>query len=245
MLWMLDALAPPLRDAGLEVELETTPGPGCSVLLDAARKLEADLIVVGSQGSGAASAANTPPVLDLVERAHCPVLVARAPRVTRILLAMDDSPSARAMPGILCRWEAFADIPIDVVSVIPFSTAVTDFVTPWAPITSHDSFEHAFERHHDVTKDAVLRLVSAGRTAQAAVLAGLPAHEIVEAADVHGTDLIVIASRGRDGRRRRIGSVAREILIRSHASVLVMRKGGLEARRRTQVARTDTALVGA
>jgi nucleotide-binding universal stress UspA family protein len=246
MLWMQEGLAPPLRRGGVAVELETTPSPGSSVLLDAARKFDADLIVVGNHVTEAASAGTNPPVIELVERAQCPVLVARMPRVTRILLAVDGSPGADAMPWTMRRWHAFDDTHIDVVSVIPPSTATSEFVTPWAPITPSDCLELAFERHRAMASATARHLVSAGQTATPTVRAGLPAHEIVDAADAYGADMIAIASRGRDGERgRRIGSVAREVLVRARASVLLMRAGGVGARQEPKIAWTDTTLVGA
>jgi nucleotide-binding universal stress UspA family protein len=56
------------------------------------------------------------------------------------------------------------------------------------------------------------------------IAAGDPAHEILQAADQLGCDLIAVGSRGHTGLTRiRLGSVARNVLLHTHASVLVVR----------------------
>jgi nucleotide-binding universal stress UspA family protein len=72
---------------------------------------------------------------------------------------------------------------------------------------------------------AVRDLVGTGWDARSSVAAGNPAHEIIRAAADLGCDLIVMGSRGHTGLDRiRLGSVARNVLLHTHASVLIVRE---------------------
>ena len=68
------------------------------------------------------------------------------------------------------------------------------------------------------------RLHDVGWDATGLVRLGEPAEEIVKAANELGSDLVVTGSRGLgDLQRILAGSVAHDVLLHSHCSVLVMR----------------------
>jgi nucleotide-binding universal stress UspA family protein len=80
--------------------------------------------------------------------------------------------------------------------------------------------------HQRIADDASARLRDAGRTADAGMRVGDAAAEVIAAAAERGADLIVLGSRGRTGvTRLLLGSVARNVLSGSGASVLVVRVG--------------------
>jgi nucleotide-binding universal stress UspA family protein len=208
----LQDLAEPLRRRGYATETVVARGRGADLLLAKADAVAADLIVVGNRGLGPATSALLGSVsATLVDPAACPVLVARGPRVTRIVVATDGAESSEAIPSVLAAWHLFVDAPIDVISVAPS--------------------EHDVERHLAMANQMAARLVATGWHARGAVRAGDPAREIEAAADELGSDLIVTGSRCLGAwERLRLGSVAHHVLLHSHCSVLVMR-GHVPARR--------------
>jgi nucleotide-binding universal stress UspA family protein len=226
----LDAVAEPLRQLGHVVEVQYEEGPPAVLLRDAAAEYGADLIVVGSRGRGPAASAILGSVsADLVDHAPCPVLVARQPAVTRILLATDGSDNARRIPDILGRWHAFHGVPFEVVSVAPSPTASTELmVTPWATpavdLSDGRMGREAAARQWRIAEDMVEQLVDGGWSATATVRFGDPADQIIAVAQNAGCDMIISGSRGLgDLRRLLTGSVAHDVLLHTHASMLVMR----------------------
>jgi len=209
----IQGLAEPLRRQGYATETVVGRGRGADLLLAEADALAADMIVVGNRGLGAATSALLGSVsATLVDHAPCPVLVARGPRVSRILIATDGAESSEAIPSVLAAWHIFADAPIHVISVAPSA--------------------HEVDHHRAMANQMAARMVATGWHADSAVRTGDPAREIEAAARDLGADLIVTGSRGLGvWERLRLGSVAHHVLLHSHCSVLVMR-GHVPARQR-------------
>jgi nucleotide-binding universal stress UspA family protein len=83
--------------------------------------------------------------------------------------------------------------------------------------------------HERIAEDAAARLKAAGRSAEAEMRVGDAAAEVIAAADQQGADLVVLGSRGRTGvARLLLGSVARNVLWGTSASVLIVRDGAAE-----------------
>jgi nucleotide-binding universal stress UspA family protein len=224
----LDLMAEPLRKAGYVVEVRVERGHAGHVLRELAAEGAADLVVVGSRGHGtAASAILGSTSAELVDHSVCPVLVARAPRVSRALVATDGSPSAVAIPAVLARWRILRDIRFEVVSVAPRAMPASDYlVTAWAPPTEvvRPADDDQARRHQRFADNLVEDLASAGFSATGLLRYGDPAREIVAGAREGHDDLIITGSRGLgDLQRIMIGSVAHDVLLHSHASVLIMR----------------------
>ena len=225
----LDDMAAPLRRAGHAVELRAEAGPVGLVLRNTAATDAADLIVVGSRGRGvAASAIGGSVSADLTDHAPCPVLIARRPSLSRVLIATDGSPNAMAIPDILARWQFLRRLPIEVVSVAPRPAIATDFlVTAWAPTpeVGYDGrADDAVTRHHRYADELAERLREAGWNATPTVRVGDAARQIVKAAEELECDLVITGSRGLgDLKRLMIGSVAHDVLLHTHCSVLVLR----------------------
>ncbi|MEO8245807.1 MAG: universal stress protein [Chloroflexota bacterium] len=223
----LDDAAEPLRAAGAAVSVIVRAGRPADVLMDVAKEVAADLLVVGNRGRGPARSALLGSVsADLVDHAPCPVLVARGPRVERLLFATDGSETAAQAARILCTWGAFHDAPIDILTVLPLAKHATgDFITAWAmeqrtplraPDPTSDGAVHA--------QQTAARFIAEGWHAQPVVRRGDPATEIAAVALELGSDVIVTGSRGLGAIRRLLtGSVAHDVLLHARVSVLVMR----------------------
>lgn len=226
----LSEAAARLQATGRSIESAVLRGRPASAIVDDATAFGADLVIVGSRGHGQiASLALGSVSAETVDHAPCPVLVARRPGIARVLFATDGSPSSRTAEALLAQWPIFADVPIHVISV-------ADVVEPWysgvAPTMYRQVLEaHARDldesrkEHAQTAADCVGRLRAAGRHVESEVRTGDAAVEIVDTAAAWDTDLVVLGSRGRTGLKRvLLGSVARNVLHGSHASVLVVRE---------------------
>jgi nucleotide-binding universal stress UspA family protein len=218
-----------LRALGRSVEGVILRGRAATALIEQARDDGADLVMVGSRGHGTIASLLLGSVsAEIVDHAPCPVLVARTASLRAIVFATDGSPSAQAAETILASWRIFEGLPTYVVSV-------AEVVRPWtsgiAPSmyreVVHDyaaDLREAKVAHEHVAESAAARLRKAGCRAEVEVRAGDAAAEVIAAADQRGADLVVIGSRGRTGATRLLlGSVARNVLSGSSASVLVVR----------------------
>ena len=217
------------RFAPVPAEAAILRGRPASAIIDDARAFAADIIIVGSRGHGAIASLLLGSVsAEVVDHAPCPVLVARRAGMGQLVLATDDSRSARVAEDMLLNWPIFDGLPISVVSV-------ADAVRPWtsgiSPTFQRQAMDAYADDLHDATKTAervasaaATRLRAAGRPADASVRRGDPAAEIIAFAEERRADLIVLGSRGRSALAEIVlGSVARNVLAGTDASVLVVR----------------------
>jgi nucleotide-binding universal stress UspA family protein len=223
-----------LGASGRSVEGLVLRGRAASAIIDAARDFRADLVIVGSRGHGTIASLLLGSVSsEVVDHASCPVLVARTATLSQVVFATDESASAQAAEAILGTWPIFGGLPIRVVSV-------ADVVHPWtsglAPTIHGQVLEvyaadmrRAKLEHERIATDASARLRDAGRVVDAEMRVGDAAGEIITVAEQRGADVIVLGSRGRTGLTRLLlGSVARNVLSGSAASVLIVRDGAEE-----------------
>ncbi|HET8776542.1 MAG TPA: universal stress protein, partial [Candidatus Limnocylindria bacterium] len=199
-----------LRRTGLVVETMVDTGPAAAVLMARADAEVADMIVVGSRGLGpAASAVFGSVSAELVDHAHCPVLVVRSPSVSRMLLATDGTLSSRSIPRVLAAWrDAFRGMPVEVLSVAPRD----GFVTPWAS-DAEDAPTGELALHDGIARDVADEMIELGWHAAAVARLGEPSRQIIDAGREWGADLIVTGSRGIGTFRRLLGgSVAHDVL---------------------------------
>lgn len=195
-----------IRRPGITVETAVRQGDPTDLIVDETAAFGADLLMTGSrrrsvvQSVLGASAAG-----DIVDRAPCPVLVARSPGLRTVMLATDGSAASGVAADVVARWPIFDLARVHVVSVATDPTRAAD----------------SDQRMVDVTAAV---LMDAGREVVTEVLQGRPGQRIVEAADSDSIDLIVVGSRGRTGLGRSLlGSVAGDILASASCSVLIVR----------------------
>jgi len=221
----LDRQAEAFRRRAMPCELVVEFGRPADVLLAQAREWWSDLVVVGNRGRGPAASAILGSVsAHLVDHAPCPVLVARSPRIRRMLLATDGSRSCLDVPRILARWRpAFHGLDVEVLSIASGTGRL-------GGVPAADLPDAGLADHRRIAEEVADEMTELGWSAAAVTRAGNPGSEIVHAAEGYGADLVVTGSRCLGTLQRLLsGSVAHSVLLGTHASVLVVR-GGVPAR---------------
>jgi nucleotide-binding universal stress UspA family protein len=143
------------------------------------------------------------------------------------VFATDDSPSAQAAEAILASWPIFADVQIRVISVAevvhPWTTGIAPSMYGQVLNAYAAELSESKAEHQRIADGAAARLRESGRLVESEMRDGDAAAAIVALAQQQAADLIVLGSRGRTGLTRLIlGSVARNVLSGSAASVLIV-----------------------
>ena len=225
----VEGLVRRLTAAGRTVEGTVLRGRPATVLADEAQTFGADILVVGSRGHSTIATLVLGSVsAELVDHAPCPVLVARRAAAGRVLFASDGSPSAGRAEDLLAASPIFEGAAVRVVSV-------AEVVHPWTAGIAPTLYREAMEavakdreaakvEHRTIVDGVAERLRAAGRSADGTVRLGDAAAQIVEEAAAWQADLVVMGSRGQTGLARLLlGSVARNVLLGSDTSTLIVR----------------------
>ena len=224
----LETMAGPIEARGWNVERRAVMGRPASVIAATADEIDADLIVLGSRGRGTIGSMLLGSVsAEVAAEARQSVLVARGSGVTRLLVATDGSDCASVIPSILASWHAFQGLPTVALSIAPVDSPAMEFLTNLYTMGSEPVEERRatlVEGYADYAATMARRLTEAGLPAEHEGRSGDAAHGIIEAARDHRADLIVTGSRCLHGvDRLLLGSVARNVLLHAHASVLIVR----------------------
>lgn len=227
---ILDRAVRSLERPTIGVRATVLTGRPATLIVDAARDFRAELVVVGSRGRGPLASMVLGSVsAEVVDHARCAVLVVRHPAAERVLLAVDGSPSSYAAATYLATTRILTRRPVEVLSVAPASdlpgaaplSVISDFTIDSLEARRREDREHA----EGIAANAAERLRDDGYQPRWSVAVGNPAHEIIEAARCFGSGIIVMGSRGHTGLGRfLLGSVARNVLLHTPASVLIVRE---------------------
>jgi len=224
----LDRILAGIARPGLDVNAHVVVGRPANVITETATRLHADLIIMGSRGRGTIKSMLLGSVAaEVGHNAPCPVLVARTTTIRRALVALDASPSSDRVVAAVAASPWLDGASLDVVNV-----ALSTVPGPGAMFTDaygasmawyEEAVVAAREEAERCVTAAAATLTNAGLDATWRVLEGDPAVTIVETAAHDGVDLVVVGTHARTGLRAMIlGSVARNVLIHSHASVMVV-----------------------
>lgn len=226
---VLEAAAARLGRDGIDVSCRLMHGRPATQVLENAHDFAADLIIVGSRGHGTIASMLLGSVgAEIVDHAHCPVLVARRPYLTRIVLGVDGSSFARTAEDVVATWPVFNDVAVEVVNVeqsaAVWSTAMG--LAGYAPSAAiEDAIKDEIAHHRGICEVSARRLREEGRRVSASVAHGSPATELMRTAEEVQADLIVLGTHGRSGFSRAVyGSVARNVMLHAACSVLIVRE---------------------
>lgn len=225
----LRTMGAPFLAAGITPVEHVVRGRAATVIGDVAGSVRADLVVSGSRGRGViASTLLGSVAAEVAMDAPCPVLVARRPAVSRLLVATDGSRSAEHIPDRIGEWGIFRGLPADVVAVSISDTPTFELMVGLYTLGDERLAARRRELHERYRRSADAmadRLTGIGIPAIPHLRTGDAAGEILQAARDHGADLVVTGSRGLGTLDRLLlGSVARSVLTHFEGSVLVMRE---------------------
>ncbi|HSJ33039.1 MAG TPA: universal stress protein [Longimicrobiales bacterium] len=199
------------------VRCRAVPVPAAMAVLDTAREVEADLIMVGATRHGAVARAILGTTAQRVlRRARVPVLVSRAPLDgdRRVLLATDLSALSAKVHERGVRLAALLTGDSAQIRTV----FVVDYAVPLMGPLEPDVLMDAGRRE----LDAFLARTDAQHP-DGKVRVGDPTREIAAEADAWGADLLVLGTHGRTGASRfLIGSVAEAVIRNAHCNTLVL-----------------------
>jgi nucleotide-binding universal stress UspA family protein len=230
-----------LREKGVKVTTELLRGHPAAALTKYADEHSPDLIVLGAKGLRATLGILLGGIAQqMVEYAHWPVLVVRAPYTSlrRILLVTDGSVYSDHAVDYMARFSIPADADLRVAHVLPpspwlYPSAAFGPIVPgmMVPLPSGEVDEAIAAQAEEEKRwgEALLaqtleRLRSSGVEASSALLQGDAATEIIEYVKTNQVDLVVSGSRGLSQVRGwLLGSVSRKLVHYAGCSVLVVK----------------------
>jgi nucleotide-binding universal stress UspA family protein len=217
-----------LRATGLDASWLVMRGAPADAIAAVATRERTDLIVMGSRGLNALEGALLGSVSEgVVDRAPCPVLIARTDWIRQSLFAEDASDGANLALDFVCAHQHLLGRETRVVGVVnPYPIWPETFDMP---IDAHsvqviaDDEAELRVRTRTASDEAAAALREAGQPAVAECCEGAPAGTLVDVALATRTDLVVVGNRRRTGvTRLLLGSVSRHVLHHAHCSVLLV-----------------------
>lgn len=230
----LTRVAAGFRAPDRTAETRILRGRPASALVEEAERWNADLVVIGNRSHGPLEGVLLGSTsAEVVDHAPCPVLVARHPRVHRLVIGANGSESANRAVATLVDWSLLRAVPASVVGVLE-PIAAWDFAaggsTPEVVQMRIDAQQERGRQLATQVDEAVAALRRVGCLADGEVRKGDPADHLIRAATEREADLVVVGTRGLHGLGRLLlGSVARNVLLHTSASVLVVRSLRKEA----------------
>jgi nucleotide-binding universal stress UspA family protein len=203
-------------------------GHPAEAIVQAAARVKADLIVIGSRGQTDVRAFLLGSVSrKVVMHAGCPVLLIKkhVPVLRRIVVATDGSKDAKAALDFLLQMPVPEAACFTVVSVVP--PLPIDAIEE--PLTLAGFLEQLHvplnQKAQLAAREAAERIQKEGHGAKTAVVHGHPSHEIVKVAEAERADLVVVGSRGLTGTVRFLmGSVSDGVIKYAPCAVLAYRR---------------------
>lgn len=230
----LNATAAELPAANVQVETRAVAGPAAEAVVHYAEDSGADLIVLSSHGRTGGSRWVYGSVAEKVlHHAPCAVTIIRAQakldmfQNRAILVPLDGSKLAEMALGPAMALAKGVGSDVILLRVVPTPEPVPEgLVTPGAPSTRQRLTVEQKEREEAerYLQQIYSQLPTAHLFFDVAVTTGYVADAIVDYANAHHVDLIVMSSHGRSGVSRWLyGSVAEKVLRGAECATMIMR----------------------
>jgi nucleotide-binding universal stress UspA family protein len=201
--------------------LRVIPGRPAKVLLDRAREISADLIVLG--------ALRRRPVIDfgstaraILAKSKCPVWVQPGPvgKIQRILVPVDLSNESLMALSMTC--ELAPRFKATVIAMQAFDMSQLAAI-PWGGYGAFPDFEGIRRCEMDAFEEAMNKFDWQGVEHETSFVDGLPADEILSRS--RKADLVIMGTHGRTGLASALlGSVAYQVLKHTTRPVVVVRR---------------------
>jgi len=225
-------------DGGIKAETELILGSAAEKIIEMAQNRKSDMIVLGAKGLRATLGILLGGVAQqVVEYAHCPVLLVRAPYqgLKRILFVTDGSSYSQQAARYLGKFPLPANVDVQVMHVMPplmSPLTMEPYLGSWRTIyvplpvpdeaASQSKQEHA---GHALLKRTCELLQRHGISSTPVLCRGDAATEIIEYVKTNKIDLIVAGSRGlSEFQGWWMGSVSRKLVHYSNCSVLIVKR---------------------
>lgn len=232
----LNGIATRLNSQGFGCEILISAGDPAEVLLDEARRLGADIIVVGTHARSEVGRVIHGSVAEAVlARSRVPVLMVHAEGTKGhqpaamtagpIVVPLDGSPVAEAALPWASQLASMLSMTAHLIRVVrPFLIVPGDEIAGvdvTSTVVAEDEDERAAKEYLESMADPLRRQ---GIRTTTEVVVGQPAFAIARVADEQQASTIVMATHGRSGLARTLlGSVAMRTLSHSHIPTLLVR----------------------
>lgn len=231
----LERTANPLREAGVQVDLDVRVGDATEAILNAVAEHAPSLIAMATHGRAGLERVTYGSVADRVMRlSPVPALLVRPPveeqaappdgvAIRRILVPLDGSDlSMLAVPHAV-TWARRLNAELHLVRAVGWAVQIYSApISVYYPPTLDEELANAAEAYLKRAREAA----DAEVRVQTAVVRGFAPPAIQGYAREHGIDLIVMATHGRGGLvRAALGSTADRVVRSGAAPVLLVRPG--------------------
>jgi nucleotide-binding universal stress UspA family protein len=230
-----------IQTAGYSVTTSICWGKPAEQIINKAREIGADLLIIGARGMSDSSRFPIGSIAQKVMKySHTNVLIARErePKIRRILIAYDGSKHSNTAIRFL------QDLPLPPQSHIFPVTVVQSHMEAIVktPTLNLETNQHILEELKAMEEEAGRKLLeNAGESfrkngykVSPLLLKGEPAEEILNAADTLNPELIVVGARGLSGIETFfLGSVSQRVARFANYSVLIVREPIKSRRKKT------------
>jgi nucleotide-binding universal stress UspA family protein len=215
-----------------DAEVAVVNPPVATAIVERAKRERTQIIVLGSRGRGTLQSTLLGSVSrDVIQQAHCPVLVVkgkvRAP--LRLLIGLDGSIRSRRAVGFVSNLQPPSDGRVTLLAVVEPTRSTSISLLP-ASIRRVVAAELATLNKHQLRtarrelSTAARRLTRAGWKVEKVVGRGVPLSELVRTASTRRSGVIVVGARAAGGLKRLLlGSVAEGTLAHAPVSVLIVK----------------------
>ncbi len=218
-----------VADPDVDVETLLVEGDAASMIVDSARDVHADLIVMSTHGRSGVQRWMLGSVTERVlHSVACPVLIVRSAQpITRMLIPLDGSALAERVlePALTAAAALNASVTLlRVVEPIPLPEPAPPETPSAAPANKTEWLQQAETQAQSYLEQVARRYHHFEPAVEQVVIRGAAADQILSFAQQHNIDLIAMSTHGHSGLRRWLyGSITARIMHGYEGQMLIVR----------------------